>query len=60
MGEMIDEGYENPYRVEGLYYIAMGMEVPEELKQKIKEFDEQHKKWLESMKRKSDGKGKRK
>lgn len=55
---MVNEGYENPYRVEGLYYIAKGMEVPEELKQKIVEFDEEHKKRLESMKRQYDGKGK--
>ena len=38
-----DEGYENPYRAKALIYIANGKEVPEELKVKIEQFDNEHK-----------------
>lgn len=39
-----NEGYENPYRVKALIYINKNQEVPEELKRKIKEFDERYNK----------------
>lgn len=38
-----DSDVENPYRVKALIYINKGMDIPEELKDKIKKFDEQHK-----------------
>ncbi len=37
-----DSGHENPYRVQALCYIMQDLEVPTELKKKIKEFDEKH------------------
>lgn len=36
------EEYENPYRAEAMLYILQDKEVPEELKEKIRVFDEQH------------------
>ena len=38
------EEYENPYRVKALEYIMADKEVPEELKNKIAEFEKEHKK----------------
>lgn len=38
----IDSGYENPYRVEALCHILADQEVPEHLKDKIRELDEKH------------------
>ena len=37
-----EDGYENPYSVKALYYIANDLEVPDELKRKIQEFEAQH------------------
>ena len=38
------EEYENPYRVKALEYIMADKEVPEELKNKIVEFEKEHEK----------------
>lgn len=38
------EEYENPYRVKALEYIMADKEVPEELKDKIVEFEKEYKK----------------
>lgn len=43
-----EQEYENPYRVKALIYINANKEVPEELKQKIKEFDNRHTKALKT------------
>ena len=43
-----DEEYENPYAVEALRYILNDMDVPEEVKVKMKVFDEKNKKQSES------------
>ena len=37
-----DEEYENPYHVEALRYILDDMDVPKEVLQKIKEFENLH------------------
>ena len=39
-----DEEYENPYAVEALRYILNDIDVPEEVKEKMKIFDEKNKK----------------
>ena len=39
-----DEEYENPHAVEALRYILNDMDVPEEVKEKMKIFDEKNKK----------------
>ena len=43
-----DEEYENPYAVEALRYILNDMDMPEEVKVKMKVFDEKNKKQSES------------
>lgn len=43
-------GHENPYRAEAMLYIIEDMDVPEELKQKIKLEDEAYKRRLQDYK----------